>query len=137
MDTTQKAKAMLRAEPITKITSTNIKEIRALVQDQLDELGGIYGLKLQLHAIKFDGLSFKTSLKGTVIAPSSGDTAEEALFKRDCHRVGLPTSAYGKEIETQKGMATIVGVNPRAYRYPVQLQLKSGERLKVSLRYVT
>lgn len=113
-------------------TKTNLKNIRADIEAALASVEATYNCKFSLGNIRFSDHNFRGKLECNSVADASGNTINpaEVHFNDNRWRVGLAKDAFGKTFTAQGRRYTIVGVNTRAKKYPVQAETAAGRRYK-------
>ena len=113
------------------LTKQKVREMREDIQLGLDLIGESIGFKLKLGNAKF-GETVVFKLEACPITKDGSElTTEMADFRRLAHRFGLNASDLGREFTTPGGKTyKIVGLVPRASRYPVLATGSDGKRYK-------
>jgi hypothetical protein len=135
-------KKALSDNQVKVLDRAKIREIRAEMARKLSVISLTYGVDIRINKIRFDDVSFKATISGTLINTKSGKSAEEVHFGRHCWRWGLDSSDYNREVtfppqskfRGKKGR--IVGINPRAKTYPVLIQMSDGTMTKNAVSFV-
>lgn len=107
-----------------EFTKDNMKEVRRMVQDKLDELRG-EGIVIELGNIRYESEHFTSSIKARAFGA-------ELDIERD-YRLYAPHSlpSLGDVIQMDDGVYEIKGWKSRSRRYPVLLQnIVTGKRFK-------
>lgn len=135
-------KKALKGERIGRLTKEHFKTIRKEIADKLKPLEITYGIKFHLGRIRFDDVSFRGRLEGTLLSPSGNDSAEAVQFKNSCLRYGLQPSDYNKTVtlpiysKFAGKNGRISGINTRAKKYPIIITLSDGTRTKNAVHFV-
>jgi hypothetical protein len=135
-------KKALKGERIGKLTREHFKTIRKEIADKLKPLEITYGIKFNLGRIRFDDVSFRGRLEGTLLSPSGGDSADLVHFKKHCFIYGLKPTDYNKMVTLPAysrfagKSGRISGINTRAKKYPIIITLADGTRTKHAAHFV-
>lgn len=113
-------------------TKTNLKNIRADIAEALASVEATYNCKFDLGNIRFSDSNFRAKLECNSVADASGNAINpaEVHFDQNRWRIGIAKDAFGKSFRSQGEKFTIVGINTRAKKYPVQAENARGRRYK-------
>jgi hypothetical protein len=100
-----------------KITVDNM---RNELNDVLKRYGSHVGVKFEIGRITYDNDSFRTSIKAFNTA--DGVDSKKVEFAKNCRKFGIPQDWYGKNIIVDGVEHRIIGVRPRARKYPILLK---------------
>jgi hypothetical protein len=135
-------KKALKGERIGRLSKEHFKTIRKEIAEKLKPLEITYGIKFNLGRIRFDEVSFRGKLEGTLLTPSGGDSSDAILFKNKCHYYGLQPSDFGKEVKLPRyskfpgRRGKISGINTRAKKYPIIITLEDGTQTKNAVHFI-
>ena len=136
-------KKALKGQRLGRLTKEDLRDLRKEINKKLKPLEMTYGIKISLgRSIKFDSVSFRVRLEGTLLSPSGGESADAVHFKSLCWVHGLKPSDFGREITFpaygkfpgRKGRIT--GINTRAKKYPILVTLEDGTKIKNAAHFV-
>lgn len=98
-------------------------------QEAVKDLEDKYNISLTPGSIKYTPTSFTMTVKGLI---SDGSVSgEQAEFERICGLFGKKPEDYGKTFVSNGKTFRLVGINPKARKYPfVGLELGTGKRYK-------
>jgi len=116
---------------ITHIDQTSAKEIRTIMEAAFAKIAESTGVHIALGRISYDPRGFTAKTTG-VVGASKAD-AQRQSFEKDCYKVGLKSSDFGREIMISGTKMAITGVNTRAYRFPVSVtEVSTKKKFKIS-----
>jgi len=95
------------------------KELNAI----LKEYGELVGLQFNLGNIKYSSTDFSCTLKG--ITASSPEEADQLNWNSNCRLVGFTSEDYGKEFKARGSSYKLVGIRPKARKYPIVAKKES------------
>ena len=117
-----------------KIDRELMRIARSRIDELLAELGVEMGLNMKLGNGTFDHDGVTGSFKLQLVAPNSnGDILDERAqdYLRLCKQFDAKEEWLGtSRIIPGKGSCKLVGLNRRAQKFPLILELPSGERYK-------
>lgn len=135
-------KKALQGNQFRKLDRARIRELRVEMQRKLSTIALTYGIDIKINKIRFDDISFKANISGSVANTLSGKSAEEIQFSRHCWIANLQPNDYNREV-TFSGLSRfkgrrgrIVGINPRAKTYPVLIKMDDGTLTKNAVSFV-
>lgn len=130
-------KKSLRENKVTKLDKKTVVKLRNEIEEKLNVISKIYGIKIELGRIKFDDLGFKSSLRAQLESYENSHvglqvSGEQAAFERACWRYHIDKSHYNAEVTFLRGKfrglkGNIVAFNHRAKKYPVVIRLQNGK----------
>ncbi len=106
---------------ITSINGKVIRDIRPLIEEELEDLGKTLGVKFDVGNCSFSYDTCKFQLKmGIVNSDGAVATVEASDFKLRAFRYGLKPEDLGRTFVTSLGTAyEIIGAKPRSPKYPI------------------
>jgi len=119
---------------ITNFDKDNLKEIRTELNSAFDRINDLMGIDLSIANISFTGSKFTCRLTG-LATDGEGGVVDQAAedFKRRSMVYGVPASALGAMVTINHTEGyELVGLNPRAKKFPFIVQDSLGKRYKVS-----
>ena len=112
---------------MAKFTNANMDTIRAEAQAALDAISAAHGITLKMGNIRYDPdrLSFTSKIEANI-----GSKADKAKNEWDkyCSMYGGKPGDFGRQFKTRHGNCTIIGINPRAKKYPIDAQAPDGSK---------
>lgn len=88
----------------------------------LEEVGKKHGVHFEFGNIRFTASNFRSTLKATKVAGDVEDpkAIERAKFEADAAKVyGIDPEDYGRAFKIRGKNFTLVGLKPRARKYPL------------------
>ena len=126
------ASANATSEPSTadgkmaKFTEANLRKCRTDIEAALAAIGQEHGISIDMGRITFnpDRMSFNTKL-----AVSIGSEEDEArrTWNKYCSSYGFSQSDFGKTFQSSQGLMTIIGINTRAKKFPIEAKDSRGK----------
>lgn len=110
---------------------------REVVKVIIDKIKGLneelseYGVRLTVGNAEFDSTEMEVLVKGMVA--SSKKEADQALFARDCGKVGLAPSDFNRPIVVDGNEFILVGVLPRGRIYKYVGLAANGKKYKLDV----
>lgn len=118
------------------LVSEKIKMIRLDLENTFRDIELKHKVRINIGAVSYNDLYFTTSMKG-VFLDSNGSTEEanKAEFNLYASKFGLKQEWFGKTVMIGMKAYKIVGIAPRARKYPVVGE-KSGGKYKLTAQDV-
>lgn len=113
--------------PITKFDKSNLKVVRALANAALTEALAEHGLTATIGNITYSDADFNCKL--TVSCGSDEDAAKRE-FEKNAFRFGLTADDYGRDFNFNGKMFKLIGIKPKASKYPLVGLGSDGKRYK-------
>jgi len=120
---------------ITKLDKETLGQIRDAMNDVLKELNSI-GVTATVGLIKYGAGGFTMTINGSLLECENGDSGAKVEFERVARALGIPTTWFGKKIQTSRGVATIIAIEPRKRTYPIIVQLADGRKMGMAINSV-
>ena len=106
----------------TEITPALLDTLRAAINAALKPVGEAQGVSLELGTMTYSPTQATTRLTIRTL----GGEPEADDFNRLAHLYGLEPTDLGKQVELDGVLGTIVGLKPRARRFPILLRRADG-----------
>lgn len=121
-----------------RFDKSKVKTVRADIDAALASVEKKHGVKFSLGTIRFTANDFRAKLEcvSTVTSNGSAVNADQVKFENQAARFGIRTDSFGKTFTYFGDRYKIVGLNPRAKKYPVQAQGPRGKRYKMPVSYL-
>jgi hypothetical protein len=102
--------------------------ISADVEQAIAHLGMRHGIEIKVGRGSFTGTSYTLKIESADISASGEvQSKEHVAFKRYADRYGLQASDLGRSFEYDGRHYTIIGLNTRAPKRPIQTKTRSGK----------
>jgi len=112
---------------IRKLDRSTVKDLRPKVQEALKALEAL-GLNVQVGNASFSSTSVTFKVELAIVSEGGAIQSKAAeTFKRLAYLYGLRPDDLGKTY----GPYTVVGLNPRAKKYPIVARRKDGKDYKI------
>lgn len=113
----------------------NLPAFRADIDAALAALETKHGVKFELGRITFTESNFRVKLECTSAADKSGNSVDPRKVKFDANtwRYNISTAAFGQTFTKGGRKYKIVGLNPRAKKYPLQCEAPNGQQWKMPI----
>lgn len=125
------------------MNKSTIKQIRKDIDAALESVEEKHGITLELGNIRYSDFQFTTKLKATVV----GDAGDEdlakfkaALAKNPLQFEEIAEEDFGEEFEFHGETFKLVGLNPRAKKFPLigeKISRSDNRRYKMPLAAYT
>jgi len=130
-------KKALRGNLIHQFDRKNVREIIKEINKKLEVVELTYGVKIRFGRFRFDGVSFRSKVEGSIISNQDGLSPEKVKWDMNCSLFGLQRSDFGKQITFPTGRfanltGTVSGINVKAKKYPILVKLNDGRFIKTS-----
>lgn len=131
-------KKALRGQTIHQFDHKNVRELIKEINKKLEVIQLTYGVKIKFGKFKFDAVSFKSKIEGTILCDHSGKSAEKVKWDSLCSTINMKSTDWGKQIVFPKDSrfanmtGTLFGINTKARRYPILIKLDDGRLIKTS-----
>ena len=116
-------------------------EIREQIVEFVNQLAADYGLSPKVGAVSFGqygadiAVNFSELVKVKTTASENVSALVPHRFLRDGHKFGITAKDFNRKFMRHGVEYRIVGVSPRAKKYPVVIErVSDGVRLKSTLR---
>jgi hypothetical protein len=131
-------KKALRGQTIHQFDRKNVRELIKEINKKLEVVELTYGVKIKFGRFRFDGVSFKSRVEGSILSNQDGLSADKIKWDQRCSLVGLKKTDFGKKITFMSGRfayksGTICGINVKAKTYPVLIKMEDGIIIKSSV----
>ena len=94
------------------------------IREDLNKVLKSYGIQknidFKIGKISYTESNFRTTLEAFNI--ENGGNADQIAFEQNCHRFGIPSDWFGKDVEINGSRYSVNGVNTRARKYPINLK---------------
>lgn len=119
---------------IEKFNRTEVKELRAALNQELAQLAQKYGIQLEAKNASFDHTNVTFKVQASIIANGQVLTPEARDFNR---YAGLKLKGYmlGDQVELMGKVYTISGWNRKAPKYPVQIT-RDGKTYRATVNHI-
>lgn len=118
------------------MTKEQVKQLRSEINDALKTVGDKHNLTVQIgRSITYDDAGFTARIEGVEVTnPDDKDAVERAKFERDVSRVyGVEKDDFHRSFSHNGTRFKLVGVNPKAKKYPIIGKNGNGTRYKFPL----
>jgi hypothetical protein len=113
-----------------------LKMIQYDLKDAFAEIGKKHGLQLVMGTMTYNELYFTMPVKGRFLdALGSTEAADKEEFELYARKFGLDPKLFGQTINTGLKSYKIVGIAPKARKYPVMAEAQ-GKRYKLTAESV-
>jgi len=109
-----------------------VAELRPLLQKWAKETYG-EDCVLELGTLKFNA----NQVSGRITISMKDSEGVPSAFSRLAPSMGLKSSDYQRLFKVSGSMYRVVGINPRAKKYPILAQKHDGEKFKFAVDTVT
>lgn len=108
----------------------NWEEFREDVNTALGSVKEKYKVGLDIKTIRYDAKTFRFTVEGVFLV---GDkSSEQTVFDNNCFKYGLNKSDFNSILFIEGKRYKIVGINPKARKYPIIVEDDSGNKVKAS-----
>lgn len=113
----------------------NLPSFRLEIEQALAAVEAKHNVKFELGRITFTDNNFRTKLECTTTADRSGNTVDPRQVKFDANswRYNIAKDAFGKTFSKGGRKYKIVGLNPRAKKYPLNCEAPNGQQWKMPI----
>lgn len=117
----------------------NFKQFRREFAEAVTELEQKHGLRIKLGNITYDDFGFKGKIDVTSVgkdAVNDPEALEKIKFAQNCQAFpNISPDDYGREFENSHGTYVVVGLSPKAHKYPIIAKDKSnGKKYKFPMK---
>ena len=113
----------------------NLPGFRREIEQALAAVEAKHNVKFDLGRITFTDSNFRVKLECTTTADRSGNAVDprKVKFDQNSWRYRISKDAFGKTFTKGGRKYTIVGLNPRAKKYPLQCESPNGQQWKMPI----
>jgi len=113
----------------------NLPGFRLEIEQALAAVEAKHNVKFDLGRITFTESNFRTKLECTSTADRSGNTVDprQVKFDQNSWRFNIAKDAFGKTFTKGGRKYKIVGLNPRAKKYPLNCEAPNGQQWKMPI----
>lgn len=113
----------------------NLPSFRTEIEQALAAVEAKNGVKFDLGRITFTESNFRVKLECTSAADKSGNAVDPRQVKFDANvwRYNIAKDAFGKTFTKGGRKYKIVGLNPRAKKYPLNCEAPNGQQWKMPI----
>lgn len=113
----------------------NLPGFRSEIATALASIEAKHGVKFDLGRITFTDTNFRVKLECTSASDNSGNSVDprETKFLANTWRYNISNAAFGKSFTSRGRKFKIVGLNPRAKKYPLSVEDAKGGRFKMPM----
>ncbi len=105
---------------VEAFSKNNIKEIRETIKEALQGVGNKYGVHFNIGTIRYKENQMRSNLEAIIAGPS-GDSEKDkflALVREHGHNFNIREDDYRREFVVNGKKFLLVGLNPKATKYP-------------------
>lgn len=107
-------------KPVSELTRSNLRMIKAEINEALEAVGEKYGLDIKVGGGNFTAANAKLNcMIATKGEGGAVNTREAEDFKRMAFRYGLKPEDFGRTFTEGGKVYKIVGCKPKSYQYPI------------------
>ncbi|MCK5644995.1 MAG: hypothetical protein KAJ19_29615 [Gammaproteobacteria bacterium] len=113
----------------------NLNTFRSEINTALAAIEAKHGVKFEIGRITFTDNNFRTRLECTSASDKSGNAVDprQTKFEANSWKFNIAKDAFGKTFSKGGRKYKIVGLNPRAKKYPLQCEAPNGQQWKMPL----
>jgi len=104
----------------TSFDSSNLDEVRTLLNQKLSELEKETGIKFTFNNISYSSTGFTTSLKAKITNGKSDTDLAKEEFEKYCDRFDVSKNLFGKKVSVGGKTFIVCGIRKYAERFPVE-----------------
>jgi len=90
-----------------------------------------YNVSLSPKTIRYNDLTFRFTVEGAFLQDDK--SAEQVLFESHCTKFNVSPDMYGAILNVNNEEMKLIGLNPKARKYPVIVEDKDGVQRKAGL----
>ena len=118
-----------KKERINMESNIDLKGARVDINAALAEIGKKYGFTASIGNISFNDAGFHSTIQARVNDVGNGKSGAQLEYEAMSGKFGLAPDSFGKWISSNGDMYQIVGLRPRARKYPVLGRNANGEEV--------
>ena len=118
-----------------EFTKSNLPGFRADIATALASVEAKHGVKFDLGRISYTATNFRVKLECNSASDQSGNAVDPRLtkFLANTFRYNISDAAFGQTFTSRGRKFKIVGLNPRAKKYPLSVEDTKGGRYKMPM----
>lgn len=110
------------------LSKAKVQQISQEMKTALKEIAQKHGLDVNIGNIGYNCTKFSTKLTVSVLGNhGENQEADKKEFELYAPRFGIKPSAFGKTFDLSGKQATVIGIKPRAKKYPVIVETTTGK----------
>lgn len=118
------------------ITPQTLNQFRQDFEQAVSALEAKYQIKMDLGRITYDEQGFRGKLTAVANSQDESNSIMELNFKNNAEQYGLKANDLGKSFMSKGRSLKIVGLNPRARRFPIIAEDLVGNKFAVTVSTV-
>jgi len=120
---------------ITQLNKETLGQIRDATENALKTLKSI-GVVANVGRVNYGEGGFTMTIKCSLLECDNGESGAKVEFERIARALGIPSTWFGKNIQTSHGVATIIAIETRKRTYPIIVQLADGRKMGMAINRV-
>lgn len=114
------------------MTKDEFKMLSNEIEEVLQKVGDKYGVDISGGNIRYSNIDATMQLK---LAKKlvDGKPYEQAEFEKYCYQYGLTPNDYKRKIEANGTTYVLIGLNPKAPKYPLLVENEENKCYKMAL----